>query len=120
MPKSGSTNEFGHGLVDPYRAVTELLPPSAVASVGTGLPGAAVDPATAARNAAWHTDGRIAIAVGLLVATLVLTAWLLSLAVRRGRAREWRPGVPPAPAPHATVDEPEQVFFALPGRNPAD
>jgi type VII secretion-associated serine protease mycosin len=119
LPDSGRTNEFGHGLVDPYRAVTELLPNGSTAPAAA-LPARTVDAAAADRTAHWQSAGHLALGAGLLVLALVVLAWLVALALRRGRARHWRPGVPVAPQQRASVEEPEELFFALPGRQPRE
>lgn len=117
LPRSGRTNEFGYGLVDPYRAVTEVLPPSPGAPQAAPVPPRADDPAAAARAGRWHEWGQVALGVGVLVLLLGVGAWLTAGAIRRGRSRAWQPGAPPERPPPSTVeDEPEQLFFAVPGR----
>jgi type VII secretion-associated serine protease mycosin len=103
-PGGGHSRAYGAGLVDPYRAVVELVgadPPVAAAP----LRSPAVDPAVAARTrgralvagrAAWIAAG--AAALGIAVAVLVV-CW------PRGRRRRWLPGYAP-PRPDAIPAEP--------------
>ncbi|WP_432835351.1 type VII secretion-associated serine protease mycosin [Dactylosporangium sp. CA-092794] len=118
---SSRGNEFGYGMVDPYRAVNEALPRSP-ASTPAPIPPAAENPAAAARLARWNDTARIGITLGLAVLLAAAVIFALRHAVRRGRARSWRPGeVPQPPRPaHDPDEEPEDVFFALPRRTPAD
>jgi type VII secretion-associated serine protease mycosin len=117
MPGPGHGSEYGYGLVDPYRALTEQLPPSGTAAPAP-IPAAARDPAAAARTADWHHDGLVAMVVGGLAVLIAAGGAVLAVALRRGRLRDWRPGNAPTPATPRTIDEPEAVFFALPDRNP--
>ncbi|WP_390891435.1 S8 family serine peptidase [Dactylosporangium roseum] len=109
--------EFGYGMVNPYRAVTEQLPTTDKATPDP-IPPVAHDPAAAARLAAWDGWSRTAVVVGLVVLMAALGGALLRFAARRGRARRWRPGERPRPrrVPHDPDEEPEDVFFALPRR----
>ncbi|GAA5185160.1 hypothetical protein GCM10023322_28260 [Rugosimonospora acidiphila] len=117
MPGARHGTQYGYGLVDPYRALTEQLPLSGTAAPSP-IPAAASDPAAVARAAAWYHDGRIAMIVGGVALLLAAGGVLLTVALRRGRRRDWRPGNAPPPPVQRTVDEPEAVFFALPRRTP--
>ncbi|WP_432985973.1 type VII secretion-associated serine protease mycosin [Dactylosporangium sp. CA-233914] len=121
MAGAGRSNEFGYGMVDPYRAVFER-PSKDEAVSPTPIPPAATDPAAAARLSRWQTAGRIALIAGLAVLLAALVIFALRAAVRRGRVRAWRPGeVREAPRPQRDPDiEPEDVFFALPNRSRTD
>jgi subtilisin family serine protease len=119
-PMAGANHgtEYGYGLVDPYRALTEQLPAPASASPAP-IPTAAVDPAAVARAAEWHHQGRVALIVAGIAVLVAAGGVVFAVALRRGRLRDWRPGnAPPPPAAH-TVEEPEAVFFALPDRDPS-
>ncbi|GAA3268980.1 hypothetical protein GCM10020218_008820 [Dactylosporangium vinaceum] len=121
MAGSNRSNEFGYGLVDPFRAVFETLPKDTGASPAP-IPAAAHDPAAAARANRWATTGRIAALIGAAVLVAALLTFAMRTAVRRGRARRWHPGtVRQAPRPDRDPDiEPEDVFFALPTRSHPD
>lgn len=91
------SRQYGAGIVDPYRAVTEV----AVGGKREPLPSAParyVDPAAVARIAAWRHTTEVAVAVAGWAA-LVLVLLLVALVVlRHGRRRNWRPGRASPPA----------------------
>lgn len=108
-PASGSRTKVGHGVVDPYRALTEELSaeePAGPAAAETPSP----HPAVVAREREWSLKGAIALSVAgvgvVLAAVMLATLTLLPL----GKRRRWRPGrakpipepeeddMPPAPA----------------------
>ncbi len=107
------SREYGAGLVDPYRAVTEpLVAPSA----GRGT--AAVDPAPSRGGQAGVVEP---LAIGLAVTGAALAASLLigAAVLPRGRRRHWRPGRP-APARHEQDELPAPVPATIgAGREPA-
>jgi membrane-anchored mycosin MYCP len=117
MPGAVRGPEFGYGMVDPYRAVTEQLPNDDATSPQP-IPPVANDPVAQARLSNWQRYERIAVIVGLIVLLVAAVGALLRFAMRRGRARAWRPADPqPAPRPARDPDEePEDLFFALPRR----
>jgi membrane-anchored mycosin MYCP len=85
----GRSNEFGYGMLDPYRAVTEAAPRDDPGS------GAAIPPAApAAAPTHWTAAARTGVAVGLSVMLATALLFALRAAVRHGRARGWRPGEP--------------------------
>ncbi|MGI5247400.1 S8 family serine peptidase [Dactylosporangium sp. CA-139066] len=89
------SNEFGYGMVDPYRAVTEA-PPRDDPGSGQPIPPAAAPAAAPHRSATARTAAWIGLAV--LLATGLLFA--ARAAYRLGRARGWRPAEPsPPPSP---------------------
>lgn len=113
-PGPGSPEASGHGVVNPYRALTERvvdLPP------GSAGPPAepAVDEAAQARAERWQRAGQLAVLIALGAVGLGglvaggLAAW------RRGHRRGWRPTRRPEPAPPpSAVDDPERAFFTVP------
>ncbi|MEV6850855.1 type VII secretion-associated serine protease mycosin [Actinoplanes sp. NPDC051411] len=90
--------EYGFGLLNPYRALTETLgPASPAAPVAEMMP--VQDPAAAAR-AARRADARRAslwMAVGGLGVVFVIGA--AAVVVRQGRRRGWTPAVPVSRVP---------------------
>ncbi|GAA2345590.1 type VII secretion-associated serine protease mycosin [Dactylosporangium salmoneum] len=115
------SNEFGYGMVNPYRAVNEAPSKNDPVS-GAPIPPPAVNPVVAARTARWNDAAQVAAIAGVAVLLAALAIFAMRVAVRRGRARAWRPGeVRAAPRPARDPDvEPEDVFFALPRRGSAD
>lgn len=82
--------QYGHGIVDPYRAVTEQVSGRHPATVD-GLPAPEVDPVARAHAQWWRTTSRLAlIAAGAGVAALVFVA-AVAFVGPRGRRRQWRP-----------------------------
>ncbi|WP_433215093.1 type VII secretion-associated serine protease mycosin [Dactylosporangium sp. CS-047395] len=110
MAGSARSPEFGYGLIDPTRALSEHPPRPETAATPPPIPPAHQDPATAARNDRWRTTGHIAALTGLgllLAAGLALT---MRTAVRHGRNRDKA-----RPKRHRDPDtEPEDDFYALP------
>jgi membrane-anchored mycosin MYCP len=105
------SQEYGAGLVDPYRAVTETRPlgdPGALPGVVLPPP----DPETT-RDAAWWGRATGLAKAGLGVAAVaVLVAAVLAWAVPRGRRRHWAPGrATPPPATAEPGDPPEEIFL---------
>jgi type VII secretion-associated serine protease mycosin len=94
-PGGARSDEYGYGLLNPYRALTETLgpdsPPPAPAVVHTEDPAAV---ALQARRAHARDTALVAAAVG---AALVAVVALLAAVVRRGRRRGWRPPAVPDP-----------------------
>jgi membrane-anchored mycosin MYCP len=95
-PGGARSGEYGYGLLNPYRALTETLGPDRPPAPGP----AAVhteDPATVAlqaRRAQAQDQALVATAVG---GTLVAVVMLVAVVLRRGRRRGWRP--PPTTDP---------------------
>ena len=91
-PGGRYSGEYGYGVLNPYRAVTERLahgpPPVAVPPLAP----AGHDPAVAAASAHRAAQGRRAL--GIAAGTAVLAALVLfaALALPRGVRRRWRPG----------------------------
>jgi membrane-anchored mycosin MYCP len=92
-PGGGRSDEYGYGLLNPYRALTETLgpdqpPPPAAMVMHTQDP---VAVALAARRAHAEDMSLVAAAVGAGIVALV---GVFAIVVRRGRRRGWRPADP--------------------------
>lgn len=112
--RGGVAQGYGHGVVNPYRAVTERLT-DAAARRPQGLPAVSVDPAVVARADRWSQIGAIAVwaALGLAVLTVLVAA--VAFLSPYGRERRWRPArTEPAPEPQPAVEDPEEAFFKVP------
>lgn len=110
-PGGSSSLEYGAGIVDPYRAVTEDLTdskPLAAPALSPKPPDRA-----ALREAAWWQEtgtGAKAVA-GLVVLAIVVTA-VLAAALPRGRRRRWAATRRrPLPDQLGRQDTPDQVFL---------
>lgn len=94
--------EYGFGLLNPYRALTETLGP---ASPAAPVPEVvqAQDPAAVARAARRAEAQNSALLIAAIGAGAVLVIALVAIVLRRGRRRGWQPAVPvpvsPAPDP---------------------
>jgi type VII secretion-associated serine protease mycosin len=115
-PGGKDSLEYGAGVVDPYRAVTEDLTdrePLAVPGVSPEPP----DPGEL-REAAWWADmsAGAKAGAGLVLAAIAVTA-VLAVALPRARRRRWaatrRPALPDTPGRQET---PDQVFLFPTGR----
>ncbi|MGH3716574.1 MAG: S8 family serine peptidase [Micromonosporaceae bacterium] len=114
-PAAGSRAHTGHGIVNPYRALTEELSgESPVAPVG----GSPASPAKAdiERDERWEFNGTLALVAGVggvaLAAGMLSTLTLLPLGIRR----RWRPGrtkVFPEPPQDDTPPAPRKLFEDL-------
>jgi membrane-anchored mycosin MYCP len=82
---------YGAGVVDPYRAVGEVV--SRVTSTPpAGVAPRRVDPAVAAKDTWWHHTRVVAgLATGVVAVLLVLLLCGI-VVLRRGRGRDWQPG----------------------------
>jgi membrane-anchored mycosin MYCP len=108
------SQEYGAGVVDPYRAVTEDLSAAGPAAVPR-----VVDPPrdlAAERELAWWD--RVAtgakIGVGLVVLAIVVAA-LVAWALPRGRRRRWQPARARAlPAAPERQEPPDEIFLFPP------
>ncbi|MGA3526071.1 type VII secretion-associated serine protease mycosin [Melissospora conviva] len=84
-PPEGRNADVGYGVVNPYRAVSELL------GTRTATPLGALPPAPPREDPlAWQRDA--AIWTALLGLALALALLLFRPAARLGRSRGWRPG----------------------------
>jgi membrane-anchored mycosin MYCP len=92
-PGGRRSDEYGYGLLNPYRALTETLSPERAAPRPAAVLHAE-DPAALAlarRRERAQDRALVAAAVGVGV---VLLAGVLVVVVRRGRRRGWRPAPP--------------------------
>ena len=91
-PAGGRSDDYGYGLLNPYRALSETLgpvsPPPAVPEKVR-----AVDPAAADRVARRADARRSALLSAVLGAAGVLLIAVAAIVGRRGRRRGWRPAV---------------------------
>jgi subtilisin family serine protease len=94
-PGGGRSDEYGFGLLNPYRALTETLGPEVAGSPAPVVVHAA-DPAAVAVRQRRGEAQRRALLAGAAGAAVVLLAGVTAAAVRRGRRRGWRPAGPEA------------------------
>ncbi|WP_326549391.1 type VII secretion-associated serine protease mycosin [Micromonospora sp. NBC_01813] len=103
--------DYGAGIVDPYRAVTES---QAVRAPGP-MPAVAIpppDPQALHAAAWWQRTGGAATACLGVAATVILLAAVFAWAVPRGRRRRWTPTRAAPPPVALVVDElPEETFL---------
>ncbi|MCZ7422068.1 MULTISPECIES: type VII secretion-associated serine protease mycosin [unclassified Micromonospora] len=109
---------YGSGVVNPYRAVTERLTTGEPVAQPP-LPDVPYDAAAQARAERWAVFGRLALWIGLALATVAVGVAVLAALLPRGRRTRWRPTRPSASAPtEPEIDEPEEVFFRVPSSMP--
>jgi type VII secretion-associated serine protease mycosin len=107
-----NSNEYGAGIVDPYRAVTEGLAgkPRELAPVTVPRP----DPVLVSEQRSWWAAGFGAkLAAGAAAAAIVLAA-VLAWALPRGRRRRWIPALAKLPAAKVVRAEPPEQTFLFP------
>jgi type VII secretion-associated serine protease mycosin len=80
--------DYGHGVVNPLRALTELLP--SVAATPAASPTPVVQAVVAGPDDAVAIRGGLLVAAGVLIGSTGIVM-ALSLAVPAGRRRRWRP-----------------------------
>jgi type VII secretion-associated serine protease mycosin len=90
--------EYGFGLLNPYRALTETLGPASPAAAVPEMM-RAEDPAAAARAARREHSQRMSLLMALGGLGAVLVIGVAAAVVRRGRRRGWQPAVPAQPVP---------------------
>ena len=88
-PASGPADQFGAGVVNPYRAVQDSLGTAKPAVLPRVRP-VEVDPAAERRTAAWDTAGREGRRIALLAGVCVALALAAAVVVPLGRRRGWR------------------------------
>jgi membrane-anchored mycosin MYCP len=112
-PGGRGSHEYGAGVVDPYRAVTEDLS----AAGPLALPAVAVPPTdhAAVQDSAWRDEMGVGakIGAGFVVLAIVVTA-LLGWFLPRGSRRRWRAGRAVAPPKAASQHEPPDQMFLFP------
>ncbi len=89
-PPSGGqpSPDYGYGVVNPYRALTEVLPP--VVSTVTGTPAPVIVAARAPEEPGAISTRALLVAGALVLATALVIA--LAVATPAGRRRGWRAG----------------------------
>ena len=104
IPGGAGTPGYGHGMVDPYRAVTDVLPNEAVVSAEM-LPARTVDEAALRHATRWGTLGAVALTLSIVVCG-ILAAFAMALAMRRKMLSRAGPvsGAPAAGADGLEVD----------------
>ena len=92
-PAPGGPREYGKGLLNPYRALTETLGPATRAPAAPQVmhPN---DPAAAARAERREQSQQMALWFAAIGAGLVVLLAAAALIARRGRHRGWRPADP--------------------------
>jgi type VII secretion-associated serine protease mycosin len=110
----GQRSWSGHGVVNPYRALTERVVDGAPVAADPP-PETAVDPVAAARASRWQRAASVAGLVAVGAAAVLALAAAGTAVWRRGRQRRWRPARRSDPAPPGTAaGDPERVFFTVP------
>jgi type VII secretion-associated serine protease mycosin len=89
-PGGGRSDEYGYGLLNPYRAVAETLGPAVVVSPAPVVVPAG-DPAVVALRRRRAVARERALVVGAAGVGVVVLAGLAAGVLRRGRRRGWRP-----------------------------
>lgn len=112
-PGPGNPHEYGAGIVDPYRAVTDGLSTSTPATMA---PVVLPPPDTEALRAAAHSQevGTRARLLAVLVAVVILLVVVLTRVLAGGRRRRWVPGRGAAPSSVPRRDEPAEEIFLFP------
>jgi membrane-anchored mycosin MYCP len=98
-PAAGGT-AFGHGVINPYAAVTERL----VGGDPAPLPGLA--PQSHEESPAWARSRDLALVGAGLAVLATLVVLVVAVVLPRGRRRFWRSGVAAMPVPRTEPDEP--------------
>jgi membrane-anchored mycosin MYCP len=117
-PGGKNSTEYGAGIVDPYRAVTEDLSgrePLSAPGVSPKPP----DPREL-REAAWWADMSVGAktGAGLVIAAIVVAA-ILAVALPRARRRRWTASRRvPLPEGPGKAETPDQIFLFPTGRKP--
>jgi membrane-anchored mycosin MYCP len=89
-PGGRRSDDYGYGLLNPYRALTETLgPPTAAAPAPETM--VTEDPATLAMKARREHSQNKALLVAAIGGGAVLLGFLTAGVLRRGRRRRWRP-----------------------------
>lgn len=89
-PGGRHSDDYGFGLLDPYRALTESLGPQSPAPAAPPVV-ATQDPAAIARQARRDHSQQLALLVAAIGTGGVLLGIVLTGVIRRGRRRGWHP-----------------------------
>jgi membrane-anchored mycosin MYCP len=107
--------EYGRGIVDPYRAVTEQISTERPVPL-KGVTKPKPDPNAIAAGRWWHWTSTVAmIAAGCAALVLILLV-AFAVILPRGRRRRWQAGRAPRPVdpPEAEPEENTELLFAVP------
>lgn len=105
------SGEYGAGVVDPYRAVTEKLADGKPAALPAVVP-APPDPVALREAAWWSWTGGAAKAVAGLVLLGIAVAAVVFWAVPRGRRRRWLPSrAEPVSRAPGRNEPPDEIFL---------
>jgi membrane-anchored mycosin MYCP len=94
-PAAGGPDDpsYGHGIVNPYAALTEDMPAGERPHALPALGGGPDDTAARARAASWARSRDVALLVVAAVLVVALVLLVTSGTLARGRRRRWRPGL---------------------------
>ncbi|GGQ60135.1 type VII secretion-associated serine protease mycosin [Couchioplanes azureus] len=95
-PGGARSDEYGFGVVNPYRALTETLGPEAPAAPAPKVV-VTNDPAAVALTARRARAQHLSLIVAAAGAGAMVLVVMVAAAVRQGRRRGWRPPTPPDP-----------------------
>lgn len=106
---------YGHGIVNPYRAVSEKVSGGSQAKI-PGIARPTVNRAAVAREHWWHWTDTIAVIIAGGIGFLLILVLAAAFVLPRGRRVRWRPGraPPPSTAPEVELDEVDDKIFAVP------
>lgn len=90
-PASGPADQYGAGVVNPYRAVQDVLSTTKPAVLPPVRP-STVDPAAERRTAAWNLASREVQRIAVLAGICALLVLIAAIVVPLGRRRGWRAG----------------------------
>jgi len=93
-PGGPGSTEYGHGVLNPYRALTERPAVGPEPDPPAPLPAEEVDPAAQALSAQRTGDRRLALRAAAAVGLGALVTLALASVLPRGRRRRWRPEAP--------------------------
>jgi membrane-anchored mycosin MYCP len=103
--------DYGYGVVNPLRALTEVVPPLGVVAVASPTP--VIEPGVVGAN---QISGPTALALGAAVILLLATVVVATLAAATplGRRRRWRPGTVDTTPIAADEQSPPSLFGPTP------
>jgi membrane-anchored mycosin MYCP len=107
-PAGVDSNEYGHGIVNPYSAIVDRTTDARPATL-PGLSPSPADPAGLARIAAWQDRGRLAAGLTAGAVLMALAVLGVAKALPLGRRRRWRTAMAPQ-----VRDDPEDEQVPVP------
>jgi type VII secretion-associated serine protease mycosin len=107
--------EYGRGIIDPYRAVTEQVSTARPVPL-RGVTKPKPDPKAIAADRWWHWTSTVALIAGGCAALALILLVAISVILPRGRRRQWRAGRAPRPVdpPEEVPDDNPELLFAVP------